>query len=115
MKYKSYIGSQKKFFVCQGMRIFAVEARKPFREGLKTPSHYAILKKESESQDLRGDSMDCTFKTELGKFNYRVGVIIYSGRRVLMARNPKEKRAFYYSVGGRVRFGESMEEAAVRD
>lgn len=59
--------------------------------------------------------MDCTFMTELGKFNYRVGVIIYSGRKVLMARNPNEERAFYYSVGGRVRFGESMEEAVLRE
>ncbi len=56
--------------------------------------------------------MDCTFQTEQGKFNYRVGVIIHSGRKVLMARNPNEERAFYYSVGGRVRFGESIEEAA---
>ena len=45
--------------------------------------------------------MDCTFKTELGKFNFRVGVIVYSGRKVLMARNPNEERVFYYSVGGR--------------
>lgn len=59
--------------------------------------------------------MDCTFQTEQGKFNYRVGVIIHSGRKVLMARNPNEERAFYYSVGGRVRFGESMEEAALRE
>ena len=59
--------------------------------------------------------MDCTFKTEMGKFNYRVGVIITNGRKVLMARNPNEERAFYYSVGGRVRFGESMEDAALRE
>lgn len=59
--------------------------------------------------------MDCTFKTEQGNFNYRVGVIITDGRKVLMARNPNEERAFYYSVGGRVRFGESMEEAALRE
>ena len=44
-----------------------------------------------------------------------MGVIIHSGRKVLMARNPNEERAFYYSVGGRVRFGESMEEAALRE
>ena len=59
--------------------------------------------------------MDCTFQTEHGKFNYRVGVSICDGRKVLMARNPNEERAFYYSVGGRVRFGESMEEAALRE
>ena len=26
--------------------------------------------------------MDCTFQTEHGKFNYRVGVIICDGRKV---------------------------------
>lgn len=59
--------------------------------------------------------MDCTFKTELGKFNYRVGVIITNGRKVLMARNPNEKRKFYYSVGGRVKFGESLTDAVLRE
>lgn len=59
--------------------------------------------------------MDCTFQTEQGKFNYRVGVIITDGSRVLMARNPNEKREFYYSVGGRVHFGESLEAAALRE
>ena len=39
--------------------------------------------------------MDCTFKTERGNFNYRVGLIITNGRKILMARNPNEERAFY--------------------
>lgn len=59
--------------------------------------------------------MDCTFVTEQGKFNYRVGVIITDGRRILMARNPNEKRKCYYSVGGRVQFGESLCDAALRE
>ena len=59
--------------------------------------------------------MDCTFSTELGKFNYRVGAIIANDGRILMARNPRDKRAYYYSVGGRVMFGESLEEAVLRE
>ena len=59
--------------------------------------------------------MDCTFMTEEGRFNYRVGAVIRNGRKVLMARNPNEKRAFYYSVGGRVRFNESLEAAVLRE
>ena len=59
--------------------------------------------------------MDCTFKTNLGNFNFRVGVFVFNGRRVLMARNPNEKRLFYYSVGGRVNLGETMEQAALRE
>ena len=59
--------------------------------------------------------MDCTFKTNEGKFNYRVGAIIRNGNKILMARNPNEKREFWYSVGGRVHFGESAEEAILRE
>jgi ADP-ribose pyrophosphatase YjhB (NUDIX family) len=59
--------------------------------------------------------MDCTFYTEKGKFNYRVGAIITDGNKVLMARNPNEHRKFYYSVGGRVKFGESLEDAILRE
>ncbi|MBQ1703413.1 MAG: NUDIX domain-containing protein [Oscillospiraceae bacterium] len=61
------------------------------------------------------DSMDCTFLTEQGKFNFRVGVIISNGTSMLMARNPILPGASYYSVGGRVRFGESLAEAALRE
>ena len=32
-----------------------------------------------------------------------------------MARNPNENRVFYYSVGGRVKFGESLEKAVLRE
>ena len=59
--------------------------------------------------------MDCTFQTEQGKFNYRVGAIIKNGKQVLMARNPNETREFYYSVGGRVKFGETLESAVLRE
>ena len=60
--------------------------------------------------------MDCTFKTEEGKFNYRVGAIIRNGNRILMARNPGETRGdMWYSVGGRVRFGETAEVACLRE
>lgn len=61
------------------------------------------------------ESIDCTFLTEAGKFNFRIGVIIPNGRKVLMARNPNDSREYYYSVGGRVKFGESLTEAVIRE
>ena len=33
--------------------------------------------------------MDCTFLTEHGKFNWRVGVIVTNGRKVLMETDTK--------------------------
>ena len=49
--------------------------------------------------------MDCTFNTELGNFNFRVGIIITDGRMILIAKNPNVKREYYSFVGGRVNFG----------
>lgn len=56
---------------------------------------------------------DCTFKTENGRFNYRVGAIILNKTNLLMAYN----RSFdqYYTVGGRVKLHESSEEAVIRE
>ena len=59
--------------------------------------------------------MDCAFMTEQGLFNYRVAAIIPKDGKILMARTPQETRVFYYSVGGRVHFGESLTEAVLRE
>lgn len=57
--------------------------------------------------------MDCTFRTDKGIFNFRVGAIIQNGSKVLMARNPAENCC--YSVGGRVKLNETLENAVIRE
>ena len=57
--------------------------------------------------------MDCTFRTEQGKFNYRVGAIIIHENKILMVKNSGD--SYYYSVGGRVHLHESMDEAIIRE
>lgn len=57
--------------------------------------------------------MDCTFKTEEGKFNFRVGAAIYDGKRVLFTTDGSSD--YYYAVGGRVHFGETTENAVLRE
>lgn len=57
--------------------------------------------------------MDLTFRTENGRFNHRVGAIIIQDGKILMVKN--ENAPYYYSVGGRVKFGESCEEAILRE
>lgn len=57
--------------------------------------------------------MDITFKTEQGRFNYRVcGMIIHENRILAMhdGRSP-----YYYLPGGRVQLGETAEEAVLRE
>jgi len=48
-----------------------------------------------------------------GKFNYRVGAIIQHNGKLLMVKNSGDD--FYYTVGGRVKFGESARETILRE
>lgn len=57
--------------------------------------------------------INCTFTTPQGKFNYRVGAIIIKDNKILMAKNATAN--YYYSVGGRVAFDETSQQAVVRE
>ena len=48
-----------------------------------------------------------------GIINIRVGAIITKGDKVLMVKNNQED--YYYSVGGRIQFGETAEDAILRE
>jgi len=48
-----------------------------------------------------------------GRFNYRVGAVIIRDGRLLAVKN--EGSDTYYTVGGRVQFGESLEESLLRE
>ena len=48
-----------------------------------------------------------------GILNIRAGAIIMKDERILMVGN--EKVDYLYSVGGRIRFGETAEEAVIRE
>lgn len=56
---------------------------------------------------------DCTVAIDNGYINLRVGAIIMKGNKFLMVGNQKDD--YLYSVGGRIQFGESAEEAVVRE
>ena len=57
--------------------------------------------------------MDITFKTEQGRFNYRVcGMIIHEGKILAMH---DQRSPYYYLPGGRVQLGETVEEAVFRE
>ncbi len=57
--------------------------------------------------------MDCSFKTNEGRFNFRVGAIIIHHGMLLMVKNSRDP--YYYSVGGRVKMNESIESTATRE
>ena len=53
------------------------------------------------------------FKTGKGRFNYRVGAIIIHNGRILMVKN--NRAPYFYSVGGRVKFDDTCDEAVKRE
>ncbi len=63
--------------------------------------------------DGNGKVLDLTFHTECGRFNYRVGAVIINDGSILMVKNDGEP--YYYSVGGRVHFNETVEDAIRRE
>ena len=58
-------------------------------------------------------AQDITLPIEDGYVNVRVGAIIRKDDKVLMVGN--DAVDYYYSVGGRIQFGESAEEAVRRE
>lgn len=57
--------------------------------------------------------MDITFETEAGRFNYRVCAILVDEGRILAMHD--ERSPYFYLPGGRVRMGERVEDAVLRE
>ena len=57
--------------------------------------------------------MDISFLCEKQKFNYRVCAIIVSEGKILAMRD--ERSPYFYLPGGRVKMGETAEEAVIRE
>lgn len=67
------------------------------------------------NNDSEGDNMgsDCTVQIDDGCINIRVGAIIMKDGKFLMVQN--DRADYLYSVGGRIKFGETAQEAVVRE
>ncbi len=63
--------------------------------------------------EMRNMSSDMTVACDKGLINIRVGAIIMKNGRFLMVGNGRTD--YLYSVGGRIKFGETAEEAVVRE
>ena len=57
--------------------------------------------------------MDISYKTESGKFNYRVCAMIISDGKILAMHD--ERSPYFYLPGGRVKMGETAEDAVIRE
>lgn len=62
---------------------------------------------------LSMENQDITYIIGNNKFNYRVCAILLQGDRILAMRD--ERSPYYYLPGGRVRMGETAEQAILRE
>ena len=59
------------------------------------------------------DCKDMCVRCGEGVINIRVGAIIIKDDKILMVKNNRDD--YYYSVGGRIQFGETAEQAVKRE
>lgn len=59
------------------------------------------------------DKKDMCVRCGEGVINIRVGAIIIKDDKILMVKNNRDD--YYYSVGGRIQFGETAEQAVKRE
>ncbi|MBQ6874969.1 MAG: NUDIX domain-containing protein [Lachnospiraceae bacterium] len=57
--------------------------------------------------------MDISFKSDNGKFNYRVCAVMISDGKLLVMHD--DRSPYYYLPGGRVAMGETAEQAVIRE
>ena len=57
--------------------------------------------------------MDITYISDTHKFNYRVCALILHKNKILAMHD--ERSPYYYLPGGRVKMGETAEQAVVRE
>ena len=67
----------------------------------------------SADRELPAASPDMSVPCGDGIINIRVGAIILKNGRILMVRNGLSD--YFYSVGGRIKFGETADEAVIRE
>ena len=71
------------------------------------------LDKQGLQKSGKNHPSDCTIPIDNGLINIRVGAIIRKENQFLMVGN--DRQDYLYSVGGRVKFGETAEEAVIRE
>ena len=82
-----------------------------FRSALQ--DYHRRIQKNQSKQALSNAASDMSVACGNGIINIRVGAIILKDTRILMVRNYLSD--YFYSVGGRIKFGETAEEAVVRE
>lgn len=103
--YKVRLNEQENRILTEASEYTASPKSEVFRNALSN-YHETVRASHDEAPDM---SVPCGE----GMINIRVGAIIVKDKRFLMVRNHMSD--YFYSVGGRIKFGETAEEAVIRE
>ena len=108
--YKVRLNERENRLLTEASEAASVPKSEVFRTAL---SAYHRSVKRDRPEPATSAAPDMSVSCGDGLINLRVGAIILRDGRFLMVRNARSD--YFYSVGGRIKMGETAEEAVVRE
>jgi len=109
--YKVRLNEEENRILTEASAYAAVPKSEVFRTALY--DYHQSVRRAQARRDIPPEAPDMSVPCREGVINIRVGAIIVKENRFLMVRNHLSD--YFYSVGGRIKFGETAEEAVVRE
>ena len=109
--YKVRLNEEENRILTETSEYAAAPKSEVFRSALY--NYHQSVRKGKETKGIQPEAPDMSVSCGEGIINIRVGAIILKKGHFLMVRNHLSD--YFYSVGGRIKFGETAEEAVVRE
>ena len=109
--YKVRLNEEENRILTEASECAAAPKSGVFRSALH--DYYQNVCRKQEKRGIQPEAPDMSVSCGEGIINIRVGAIILKGKCFLMVRSSASD--YFYSVGGRIKFGETAEEAVVRE
>ena len=109
--YKVRLNKEENRILTEAGDFASVPKSEVFRAALY--DYHQRVRNNQIKQKIEPEAPDMSVSCSEGVINIRVGAIIMKGSRFLMVRNHLSD--YFYSVGGRIKFGETAKEAVIRE
>lgn len=109
--YKVRLNEEENRILTETSEYAAAPKSEVFRSALY--NYHQSVRKDKETKGIQPEAPDMSVPCGEGIINIRVGAIILKKGLFLMVRNHLSD--YFYSVGGRIKYGETAEEAVIRE
>ena len=109
--YKVRLNEEESRLLAEAAEYASIPRSEAFRTAMR--DYHRTVRHDRQTRGAQPDAPDMCVPCGEGYLNIRAGAIILKNGRFLMVRSGAFD--YYYSVGGRIRFGETAEQAVVRE